>query len=401
MKPSRLRQRLLMKIRIEPSQLSGRVSAPPSKSYAHRMLICSALAECQNEGGVSRVEGIADSQDILATKDCISALKKAIKGEDAVFACRESGSTLRFFIPIALALCGGGRFEGAPRLIERGISVYEESLNAVFIRNRDAIAVKGNLTPGAYKMRADVSSQFISGMLFGLSLLEGNSRLELTASVESRAYIDITIDAMKRFGVIVSEDSPNVFTIRGGQKYRASSVSVEGDWSNAAFLYAFNALGGKLEIEGLNEESFQGDKVCAAHLEALKKGSPEIDISDTPDLGPVLFAAAAALHGGKFTGIRRLRIKESDRAAVMAEELSRFGAVSDISENEISVTAPEGGLHAPDGELSGHNDHRIVMALAVLCSKYGGVIDGFEAVSKSWPDFLNVMTKAGLIAKEI
>ena len=206
---------------------------------------------------------------------------------------------------------------------------------------------------------------------------------------------------MKSFGVDVTEESPDVFTIKGGQKYRACDVRVEGDWSNAAFLYAFNALGGSLEIEGLNPGSFQGDKVCRDHIDALSDGFREIDLSDTPDLGPVLFAAAAALHGGKFSGISRLRIKESDRVGAMAQELARFGAVSDISENEVTVMPPEGGLHAPLAELYGHNDHRIVMALAVLCSVYGGVIGGCEAVAKSWPDFFETMKACGLSAEEI
>ncbi len=390
-----------MKLRIEQSKPCGRVTAPPSKSYAHRLLIASALSSVQNPRSTSVVSGISDSEDILATKDCIRALTDALKGEAAVFKCRESGSTLRFFIPVALALCGGGKFEGAPRLIERGISVYEESLNAEFVKNKDAIAVRGTLSPGHYSMRADVSSQFISGMLFGLSLLEGDSTLELIPPVESRAYIDITIDAMKNFGVSVSEESAGVFTIKGGQRYKACDVIVEGDWSNAAFLYAFNALGAKLEIEGLNPVSFQGDKICKAHLDALSDGFSKIDLSDTPDLGPVLFAAAAALHGGKFTGISRLRIKESDRVAAMAQELARFGAVSDISENEVTVMPPEGGLHAALTELYGHNDHRIVMALAVLCSEYGGIIGGCEAVAKSWPGFFETMKHAGLKAEEI
>ena len=304
-------------------------------------------------------------------------------------------------------MCGGGCFTGAPRLIERGIGIYEDLFSDRGIsvdKTNNSISVRGKLSAGEYKIRGDVSSQFITGMLFALSLLNEESRIEVLPPVESRAYIDITIDVLKTFGVQVTEEKENLFTIRGGQNYQAGSYRVEGDWSNAAFLYAFNAVGNELEIDGLNEHSIQGDRVCVSCFDQLTGKSAataeelSIDLSNTPDLGPVLFAAAAALRGGYFTGTRRLRIKESDRAQAMAEELQKFGVQCMVGENEVVVL--QSLLRKPEVPLNGHNDHRIVMALSVLASVTGGMIEGAEAVRKSWPEFFEVMRAAGLDAEE-
>ena len=363
------------------------------------MLLCAPLAE-----GDSVIHGLSESEDILATKDCLDALRK--KSPEAVFPCRESGSTLRFMIPAALVLCGGGIFTGTARLIERGIGIYEEvfadaagrGADIHVEKEADQIRIRGQLPAGSYQMRGDVSSQFITGMLLALPLLKEDSTLKVLSPVESRPYIDITIDVMKQFGVVVEEKEPNIFTIRGGQKYQADTYQVEGDWSNGAFLYGFNEIGSELQIEGLNEASLQGDKACVkmfAQLAAEKTDvSASIDLSDTPDIGPVLFAVAAAKGGGTFTGIRRLRIKESDRAQVMAEELAKFGAKCAVTENEMIIHSA--GLKKPEAPLDGHNDHRIVMALSILASITGGTICGAEAVRKSWPDFFDVMQKAGM-----
>ena len=415
-----------MRITIKPGKLNGRVTAPPSKSYAHRMLISAAFTDGQSE-----ISGISSSEDMLATLDCLTALgaecektdsRVKIKGIKAgppdgreirtaahlpKFPCRESGSTLRFMIPVALAVCGGGCFTGAPRLIERGIGIYEDLFSDRGIsvdKTNNSISVRGKLSAGEYKIRGDVSSQFITGMLFALSLLNEESRIEVLPPVESRAYIDITIDVLKTFGVQVTEEKENLFTIRGGQNYQAGSYRVEGDWSNAAFLYAFNAVGNELEIDGLNEHSIQGDRVCVSCFDQLTGKSAataeelSIDLSNTPDLGPVLFAAAAALRGGYFTGTRRLRIKESDRAQAMAEELQKFGVQCMVGENEVVVL--QSLLRKPEVPLNGHNDHRIVMALSILASVTGGTIEGAEAVRKSWPEFFEVMKAAGLDAEE-
>ena len=408
-----------MNVEIRPGQLHGVIKAPPSKSYAHRMLICAALAE-----GRSTLSGISSSEDMLATLDCIKALKAEYQLRDAeavidgnagtfpktaldqppVFSCRESGSTLRFFIPISLAICEGGRFAGTERLMERGIGVYEQLFAPSGIRmekEAGAILLRGKLNAGNYRIRGDISSQFVTGMLFALSLLEDDSTIEVLPPVESRPYIDITIDVMKQFGVVVEEERENLFRIKGGQRYRAGEFQVEGDWSNAAFLYVFRAVGHPLTIEGLNENSLQGDRVCTALFKQLAGTAGDqrgrdlsIDISGTPDLGPVLFACAAALRGGSFTGTRRLRIKESDRALAMAEELKKFGITALTGDNDVVVL--QGMLKKPDVPLYGHNDHRIVMALSVLASLTGGTIEGAEAVKKSWPDYFSEMERLGM-----
>lgn len=397
--------------------------APPSKSYAHRMLICAALAS-----GVSRLTGILSSEDMLATLDCISALGVSYEkdtyditingcerkeaagmagcgGELPVFPCRESGSTLRFFIPIALVLCGGGIFTGSPRLIERGVGIYEELFRErdITIEKKDSsIVIRGRLTAGRYAVHGNVSSQFITGMLYALALLKEDSVLEVIPPVESRAYIDITLDVLEEFGIPVREEKPDVFSVPGGHSFRKGEYWVEGDWSNAAFLYAFRSVGADLDITMLKENTRQGDKACIRFFERLKEYDPEergdpIDISNTPDLGPVLFAVAAALKGGYFTGTRRLRIKESDRVSAMAEELEKFGILCRAGENDVKILP--GKLKKPDVPLNGHNDHRIVMALSVLASLTGGTIEGAEAVKKSWPDFFEAMKKVGLAAE--
>ena len=396
-----------MNVTIRPCTLRGRVQAPPSKSYAHRMLICAALAE-----GESRIHGISGSEDMYATMECVEALGGATAREGdtvtvtpgrggeldgAVFPCRESGSTLRFFIPLALARGGSTVFTGTGRLMARGVDVYEELFARKGLRlTRDAgsIAVSGRLCSGEYTLRGDVSSQFVSGLLFALPLLEGDSTIHVLPPVESRRYIDITVDAMAAFGVAVEERERNTFFVPGGQRYRPRELQVEGDWSNAAALYGLNALGAELEITGLNGGSIQGDRACVEILQRLEQPGSVTDLSGCPDLGPVLFAVAAAKHGGVFTGTRRLRIKESDRARAMADELKKFGVDVHVEENSVTVADME--LRPPREALSGHNDHRIVMAMTLLATLCGGEIGGAEAIRKSYPDFFEVLKGLGL-----
>lgn len=399
-----------MKLKISPSRLCGEIKAPPSKSYAHRMLICAALAE-----GESRISGISDSEDMLATLDCVEALgakyeknsdtvtitgRNGKTPEGAVLRCRESGSTLRFMIP--LALTGARvRFEGTPRLLERGIGIYEALLGGRGIEiKKDAggIEFRGALTAGEYVLRGDVSSQFVSGLLFALPTLEGDSVIKVLPPVESRAYIDITLGVLRSFGIGIDEPEPNVFTVPGGQRYIAGEKTVEGDWSNAAALEAFNFVGGSVKVTGLDYNSIQGDRVCLEYFEKLRTPGVQLDISNCPDLGPVLFALSAALgHGAAFTGTRRLRIKESDRAAVMAQELEVFGIETELYDNEVIIKP--GKPDMPARTLSAHNDHRIVMALTLLCSLTGGVIDGVQAVRKSYPNYFTDLGSLGLEAE--
>ena len=393
-----------MKAVIQKSTARGQMTVPASKSYAHRLLICAGLAE-----GESRIHRLDRCEDVLASVDCLTAMGAQIHltGDTAlvrgcgghpdrgVFPCRESGSTLRFLLPPAL-LGGGGRFTGAPRLMERGVGVYRDLLSPrgiEFAQEACAIAVSGTLRSGSYRIAGDISSQFISGMLFALPLCDGDSLLEVTEPFESRSYVSLTLDVLAQSGIQI-ETKNNEYRISGGQRYRPLDTAVEGDWSNAAFFCALNALGGEVHIDGLRADSRQGDRVCVQLLERLRTPDAVIDLSDCPDLAPVLFAAAAAMEGGRFTGTRRLAIKESNRAAVMAQELAKFGIRVQCDANSVQVFP--GGLHAPCEPLDGHNDHRIVMALSVLATRTGGVIEGAEAVAKSYPDFFEALQKAGV-----
>jgi len=396
-----------VKVNIIPSIARGRVTAPPSKSMAHRLLICAGLCPGQE----SVIEGVELSEDVAATIDCLKALgaqcsyeKGCVRvvGTDprqalsARLCCRESGSTLRFFIPLALLGQEEMSFAGSEKLLSRPLGVYEElcvRLGLLFEKGQE-LKVCGRLGSGIFSLPGDVSSQFVSGLLFALPLLEGDSVIQLIPPVESRSYIELTMSALRDFGVSVYWENENSIAIPGGQTYEPRRMQVEGDWSNAAFLSALNLLGGSVELSGLRRDSLQGDRVYVEHFDAIGRGFAEISLADCPDLGPVLFALAAANKGAHFTSTRRLRIKESDRAQAMAAELRKFGA--DICVNEDDVTVLPDSFGAPTQTLCGHNDHRIVMSMAVLCTKYGGCIEGAQAVRKSYPAFFETLRQLGL-----
>ena len=402
-----------MKIKIEKGIARGTVCAPPSKSMAHRLLICAGLSD-----GECVVHGISDSEDMLATMDCLRALgvqcekdgeTVRVSGIDIRKAtapkqlnCRESGSTLRFFIPIALMTGMETVLAGSRRLMERPLSVYEELFlqrGIGFRKTEREIKICGNLQSGDFELDGNVSSQFVTGILFALPLLDGDSRIVLRPPVESRSYIDMTLSALKLFGIEAEWQEENVLYIKGNQHYRAGEVFVEGDYSNAAFFAALNLLGGQVKIENLREDSLQGDRIYEELFEKLKRPGAEIDLSDCPDLGPVLFAAAAAKHGGKFTGTSRLKIKESNRGEAMAEELQKFGVTAEVLEKEVFISGQ--GLRKPEECLDGHNDHRIVMSEAVLLTQTGGIIDGAEAVAKSFPDFFQKLASLGIEVERV
>lgn len=387
-----------MKVKINPSHLRGTVKAPASKSMGHRLLICAGLAQ-----GESYIDNVLFSEDILATLDCLSAMGAKIeKGEgyvkicgtlpknsgESVYKCRESGSTLRFFIPVAMLSENKSLFTGYGRLMERPMTVYENiatEKKLTYIKNDEGITVGGSLTSGKFTVPGNISSQFISGLLFALPLCEGESEIELTGTIESKSYIDMTLYAMELFGVRASWKSENILYIKGNQQYKNRNLTVEGDYSNAAFLDAFNLLGGNVEVTGLSENSLQGDKIYKEYFSLLRQGTPTLDIKNCPDLAPILMTLAAAMDGCKLINTARLKIKESDRGLVMAQELSKFGADIEVYDNEIAVN--KAVLYTPKDDLYSHNDHRVVMSLAVLASVYGGEIKEAEAVSKSYPDF--------------
>jgi 3-phosphoshikimate 1-carboxyvinyltransferase len=402
-----------MKVKILPSKTSGEVSAPPSKSFAHRYLIGSVLS-C----GKCVIKNIAYSDDISATLSCIEQLGGSVTKdgnivtviptnekqiENAVFDCKESGSTLRFFIPVVLATGAKNcTFLGSERLLARGIKEYEklfENSDVKIKSDEKSIEVNGTLSAGNYEISGEVSSQYTTGMLFALSVLDGKSTLKITGNAESRAYVDMTIKVLKDFGADITETEKNFFEINGKGRLSPGEFTVEGDWSNAAFLIALSRLVGTISVSGLNENSVQGDRFCTAAFDALDGENAEIDLKDCPDLAPILFSYAAYKNGGKFINTRRLRVKESDRANVMAEELKKFGANVKVYENSVEIERTQ--LKPPIVPLCGHNDHRIVMALSVLAAVFGAEIDGAEAVNKSYPDFFRVIKKAGVNVYEI
>ena len=392
---------------IKPGKGKGTMEAPPSKSMAHRLLIGAGLAK-----GKSIIEGISSSEDMKATLDCLSAIgakyeiegdKVTITGADirnipegAVLKCRESGSTLRFFIPICLLDGKTFTLTGSEKLLSRPLSVYEDIFkkqSITFEAKPDGITVGGKLQSGTYKIKGNISSQFITGLLFVLPLMEEDSLIQLIPPVESLSYINLTIEALSVFGIKIEWQDEKTLFIKGGQNYKAVAAKVEGDYSNAAFFAALNELGSEIEITGLNPKSLQGDKVYEKNFALLGKGTPTINISDCPDLGPILFAVAAVKGGGVFTGTRRLKIKESDRASAMAEELAKFGVAVTVHQDRVVVYPHD--FHAPTEVLDGHNDHRIVMSCAVLSSLTGGTIKGAEASRKSLPDFFERLKKLG------
>lgn len=395
-----------MTVKILPSLAFGAVSAPPSKSMAHRALICGALSQG------SAIANLAASEDITATLSCLQALGATVTNtehgvhiggadlfsvpEGTVLACNESGSTLRFLLPLCLLSGQKITLTGTERLLSRPLSIYEEickNQDIFFSKTANSVTVCGKLKSGTYQVPGNISSQFITGLLYALPLLEGSSRLEVTGDFESASYIDLTLSALSHFGISITRQE-NTFHIPGSQRYQSASYTVEGDLSNAAFLEGFNLLGGHVCVEGILENSLQGDRVYMQMFRELSQGKKEFDLSDCPDLAPVMFALAAFCGGAVFTGTRRLKLKESDRAEAMAAELKKLGIESEIHENSVEIFP--GTLISPTEPVQSHNDHRIVMAMSLLLSKTGGCIQGAQAVNKSYPDFFGVIKNLGI-----
>ena len=376
-----------MNVTITPGLLRGANPPPPSKSQAHRLLIAAALAD-----GESRIEHLADSQDIQATRRCMAALKAP--GEDLpVLDCGESGSTLRFLIPVALALRGGGRFTGRGRLMARPQKPYFDLFDekGIAYRQEDGVlTVQGRLTPGTFALPGDVSSQFVTGLLYALPLLEGDSRITLTTPLESRGYVDMTLEALERFGIRAECPDGRTLRVPGGQTYRPCRAAVESDYSQAAFYYAANGLGGQVEILGLNPRSAQGDRcIVPYHMQLCGPGEAELDVSQCPDLVPPL-AAHAALRQGitRIVNAARLRIKESDRLTAVTQVLTALGADVVEGADRLTITGQPEGL-AGGVTVDSHNDHRIAMMAAIAATRCAApvTIIGAECVAKSYPDF--------------
>ena len=376
-----------MNLTITPVKLSGTVTPPPSKSQAHRLLICAALA-----GEGSTIHNLADSQDIRATRRCLAELttnRRTLPELD----CGESGSTLRFLIPIALALRGGGVFTGQGRLMERPQKPYFDLFDEKGIRYErkdNVLTVEGRLTPGEYRLPGNVSSQFFTGLLLALPLLDGPSAIIPTTPLESEGYIGMTLDAMREFGVDIASTRslPPHYLISGGQKYRGAEVTVEGDWSQAAFWYAANCLGCTVDVRGVSQYSTQGDRVVeSCCLELSQPGDTEIDMSGCPDLAPPVAAAAAVRQGTtRLVNAGRLRIKESDRLAAITAALNALRAR--VTEHPDSLTI-YGRDRLAGGTVDCCNDHRIAMMAAIAATRCREPVTllGAECVAKSYPDF--------------
>ena len=395
-----------MDIRIQPSRLSGTVTPPPSQSQGHRLLICAALAS-----GESRLSRLGDSEDMDATVRCLTVLGANFRreGGDCVVTglggkprhfptlpqldCGESGSTLRFLIPIALAVAGGGVFTGRGRLMERPQQPYfdlfdEQGIS--YTQENGALTVRGALTPGAYRLPGDVSSQFFSGLLFALPLLDGPSTIVPTTAVESWDYIRMTVDALTGAGVPVTvpDDGANAFAV-SPLPYRPFSQTVEADWSQAGFWYAARALGNAVETTGLDPRSAQGDRVIADHFPLLTQpGDSDIDLSGCPDLAPPLAVMAAVRQGTtRLVNAGRLRIKESDRLAAISDVLTALGAAVTEGADSLTITGRDtltGGV-----TVDAHNDHRIAMMTAIAATRCEQpvVLQGADCVKKSYPLF--------------
>lgn len=417
-----------MNIKIIPKKMHEAViRIPSSKSQSHRALITAALAD-----GVSVLSNVVENNDTEATISCMEKLGAVFEKKDtqlfvhgisdfsmydgSIVDCGESGSTLRFLIPVFSLTQKKVTFIGHGRLMERPQTVYEKlwkEQGLQFEKNAGQLTIQGALKPGNISIRGDISSQFISGLLFALPVLNADSTLHILPPYESRSYTGLTVSALQRAGIHLIEKDFS-FEIPGRQKYQPFQGSIEGDDSQAVFFAALSLLSGiSIEVTGLSHDSRQGDHAFLMDTEKMglkitetERGyrfmggvpvSATIDLSDTPDLGPALFALASLCEGTTtFEHCERLRIKESDRIACMEEELGKLGMQICSDGGTVKVTGSpviRGGV-----TLKGHNDHRIVMALAVLAcvAKDPVIIEGAEAVHKSYPEFFEDLKKTGV-----
>jgi 3-phosphoshikimate 1-carboxyvinyltransferase len=400
-------------LRIE-GKPAGAVYPPASKSISHRALICAALS------GGGLISHLAENDDTEATIRCLTALgaKLLVDGDTVGVAdratgrgsrtldCGESGSTLRFMLPIAAAFGGHSEFTGRGRLMERPLSVYEDCFPAhgvTISRSDGKVLIDGTLTAGEFTVDGGISSQFITGLLFALPLLEGDSELKISGELQSVGYVDLTLDELERSGIKIDNNGYKSFFIKGGQKYRAADRAIEADFSGAAFFLTAAALGCGVETCGLSLSSRQGDRGFLDVLEkmgcAVSQGKfglkvdgtarhgATIDVSDIPDLVPPMAALMALTPGvSRIENAARLRIKESDRLATVTEELTRMGANITEGADYLEICGAE-RLHGAD--CRAHNDHRIAMMCAVASILADGdvTIDDPDCVKKSYPNF--------------
>ena len=403
-----------MDIRITPALLKGKINVPPSKSISHRALIAAALAK-----GESRIYGLLDCVDTIATIEALTALGAKIEkksdctivngidtpSEYADINCHESGSTLRFLMPVAAALGVKSIFRGEANLPNRPITPYFTEFtkhNVKFNTAKMPYEMEGKLSGGVYEIAGNISSQFITGFLFALSLLKDDSIIKLTSPLESKPYVDLTIDAMKAFGVTV-EEYEQEYRIKGGQTFTPCEYCVEADMSQAAFFLVGKAIGGDIEALGLNFDSRQGDKeiINIVHNFIETRTAFDVDATQIPDLVPIMTVLACFAKGkSHIYGCERLRIKESDRLATITEELNKLGADISIVDDSLYINGVE---KLCGGECFAHTDHRIAMSLAIASQRCTEpiIIKGAECVSKSYPTFFEDFKMLGGIADVI
>lgn len=415
---------------IKKSDLKGEIYIVSSKSLMHRALIASSLAEGESTiynphyaiDTLQTIEGLKSLGVLFETRlDKIGVLGGEVKHIGRSINARESGSTLRFLIPVAMMTEEKEHFILSESLAKRPMGPYEVAFKEkgiYYVQEEDNIYVEGPLLPGKYIIPGDVSSQFISGLLFALPLLKGNSEIVITGSYESKSYVDMTLDVLRTYKINVKEKG-NVLLIEGNQKYVPTETEVEGDYSQAAFFLVAAALGHDVKLKGLRQESLQGDKAILDFLElygceinfsttdiTVKKinETPDnlvFDVKNSPDLGPILFALAA-LSGKNITikGIKRLRHKESDRIKAMCDNLKLMGSDFKLSENQITFKPANlvGGI-----TVNSFNDHRIAMSLAIMATVLDGglTIEDANAVNKSYPTFFEDLRFLGATMHEV
>ena len=416
-----------MKVKIYPSQCSGEINIPPSKSMAHRAIICASLSN-----GKSIIDNIAYSDDILATIQGMKSLGAKIKKNNNMLEiegisdfsqinnltidCNESGSTLRFFIPIFSLTNKKITFKGKNRLLQRPQKIYEKIFkeqNFYYFQDDQKIEIYGSIKAGTYTIDGNISSQFISGLLFTLPLLSKDSTIKINPPFESKSYIDLTLDMLKTFGIEAKFIDDLTIFIPGNQKYLPTNYTVEGDFSQLAFFAVLGSLNNSITCKGLKLDSKQGDKEiieiikkCNLKVEEIEngyrffKGIPQntnINLENCPDLGPILTVLSACGNGDfKIYNAQRLRLKESDRIEAMEMELKKLGVTISSDNNNIYITGDDN--YNSCNEVFGHKDHRIVMSLAIMATLLDKplTIEGAEAINKSYPSFFNDLSSLGI-----
>lgn len=408
---------------IKANRLTGEVTPPPSKSILHRYIIASSLAK-----GISKIENVSYSDDIIATIEAMKKLGTKIEkkdnyllidgsktfdkeylNNDGEIDCNESGSTLRFLFPLSIVKKNKISFKGKGKLFKRPLNPYFENFDKYKIKysyiNENEILLDGELKSGEYEIDGNISSQFITGLLFSLPLLNENSKIIIKGKLESSSYIDITLDCLNKFGINIIKNSYKEFIIKGNQNYKSGNYQVEADYSQIAFFLVANSIGSNIKINGLNSNSLQGDKKIVDFIYKIdnwnKKEKLILDGSETPDIIPILsLKACISKKEIEIVNIARLRIKESDRLRAIVKELSKLGFDLLEKEDSILINSRKDFNKINNNSLvylSSHSDHRIAMTIAIASTYYDGeiILDNLDCIKKSYPNFWEVFLSLG------